>query len=290
MADSHKLHLQNTNEEKESSETHNIVQLECAVCLQNCVHPVKLNCHHIFCFLCVKGVTTQGKRCPMCRREISPGYLDKPNLVTSTAQNTLYTEKVNISNDDSFSWFYEGRNGWWEYEERAATELEVAYKKAIDTGNEQNSNLKFDCGKSELLIAGILYVIDFEQMVQFRKHAPQKQRKIKRDKLQNVSDYKGVAGLRISVHSVSHSTNISKSQPLAMRNTDITSTSYTSTAELTQLSQSSVDSTLLPLNANSEPDILEVQNVIDSITTSFTNIDIQADHNNSNNVNEHSDQ
>ena len=29
-------------------------ELECAVCLQKCVHPVRLPCTHIFCFLCVK--------------------------------------------------------------------------------------------------------------------------------------------------------------------------------------------------------------------------------------------
>ena len=33
--------------------------LECAVCLQTCIHPVQLPCRHIFCYLCVKGVSTQ---------------------------------------------------------------------------------------------------------------------------------------------------------------------------------------------------------------------------------------
>ena len=33
--------------------------MECAVCLQTCIHPVQLPCRHIFCFLCVKGVSTQ---------------------------------------------------------------------------------------------------------------------------------------------------------------------------------------------------------------------------------------
>ena len=35
---------------------------ECAVCLQPSIHPVKLPCNHIFCFLCVKGVTIQSQR------------------------------------------------------------------------------------------------------------------------------------------------------------------------------------------------------------------------------------
>ena len=38
------------------------VSIECAVCLQTCVYPVQLPCKHIFCFLCVKGVTLQSKR------------------------------------------------------------------------------------------------------------------------------------------------------------------------------------------------------------------------------------
>lgn len=32
----------------------NIVKLECPVCLQTCIHPARLPCGHIFCFLCVK--------------------------------------------------------------------------------------------------------------------------------------------------------------------------------------------------------------------------------------------
>lgn len=30
------------------------VKMECPVCLQTCIHPAKLPCGHIFCFLCVK--------------------------------------------------------------------------------------------------------------------------------------------------------------------------------------------------------------------------------------------
>ena len=29
-------------------------QYDCPVCLQTCIHPVKLPCSHIFCYLCVK--------------------------------------------------------------------------------------------------------------------------------------------------------------------------------------------------------------------------------------------
>ena len=43
----------------EGNASHQDIPLECAVCLQTCIHPVQLPCRHIFCFLCVKGVSTQ---------------------------------------------------------------------------------------------------------------------------------------------------------------------------------------------------------------------------------------
>ncbi|KAH7976626.1 hypothetical protein HPB52_017026 [Rhipicephalus sanguineus] len=47
-------------------------RLECAICLQKCIHPARLPCGHIFCFLCVKGIANQSKRCAMCRQSPSP--------------------------------------------------------------------------------------------------------------------------------------------------------------------------------------------------------------------------
>ena len=55
--------------------------LECAVCLQSCVHPARLDCGHIFCFLCVKGVSHASMRCPMCRRDIRAGFLEDPGAL-----------------------------------------------------------------------------------------------------------------------------------------------------------------------------------------------------------------
>ena len=81
------------------------IPIECAVCLQTCVHPVKLPCSHIFCYLCVKGVAFQSKRCAMCRQEIPSDFLIHPQLIDRTQ-----LEKEN-SLDDGYQWFYEGRNG-----------------------------------------------------------------------------------------------------------------------------------------------------------------------------------
>lgn len=148
---------------------------ECAVCLQLCIHPVKLPCGHIFCYLCVKGVANQSKRCAMCRHELPPDFLDHPQLVHKDDLSEV------TSFDDGQQWFYEGHNGWWQYDERTSWELETAHARGDKT--------------CELLIAGFLYVVDFENMVQMRRNDPSRRRRVKRDAA--TIPKKGIAGLRI---------------------------------------------------------------------------------------------
>ncbi len=59
-----------------------------------------------------------------------------------------------------FRWFYEGRNGWWEYDPRTGQDLETSYTKKEVT--------------SEMLIAGFLYIIDFQNMLQVSLFAMQR--------------------------------------------------------------------------------------------------------------------
>jgi E3 ubiquitin-protein ligase RNF146 len=151
------------------------VSIECAVCLQNCIYPVQLPCKHIFCFLCVKGVTLQSKRCAMCRREIPQDYLFNPEL--------LDQDREEDDEEDESSWFYEGRNGWWKYDQRTSAEIEQHQKAGAE--------------RCELLIAGFLYIIDFTHMLQYRRNDPSRRRGIKRDVA--TVPKKGVAGLRIGV-------------------------------------------------------------------------------------------
>ncbi|KAK0158461.1 hypothetical protein PV328_009460 [Microctonus aethiopoides] len=152
--------------------------MECAVCLQTCIHPARLPCSHIFCYLCVKGVANQSKKCPMCRQEIPADFVEKPNLVEVDEQKL----SANNSVEEEYQWFYEGRNGWWQYDQRTSIELETAYKQGKRT--------------CELLIAGFLYIADFGSMLQLRRNDPSRHRRIKRD-LSNVPK-KGVAGLRLN--------------------------------------------------------------------------------------------
>lgn len=149
---------------------------ECAICLQTCVHPVQLPCSHIFCFLCIKGVAIQSKRCALCRQDIPVEFCNDPTLLR---KEDLLRE---VSFEDGYQWYYQGMNGWWQYDERASTEIEENYKKGVKT--------------LEMLIAGFLYIIDFENMLQYRRNDPTRRRKIKRD-LVSIPDKKGVAGLKV---------------------------------------------------------------------------------------------
>ena len=173
---------------------------ECPVCLQPCSHPVKLPCGHIFCFLCIKGVVLRSRKCALCRQSLAVEYFEKATLIkvvnkaNKEEKATKPKEKTDGETDqdaDDFVWYYEGRNGWWSYDEKTSLEVEKAFKSG------QRSCI--------LLIAGFLYVVDFENMFQTRKNEPGRRRRIKRDKKDVES--KGVAGIRIPASSRSNSTS-----------------------------------------------------------------------------------
>ncbi|KAM9316976.1 E3 ubiquitin-protein ligase RNF146 [Gastrophryne carolinensis] len=153
---------------------------ECAICLQICVHPVSLPCKHIFCYLCVKGASWLGRRCALCRQEIPEDFLDKPTLLSPEELKSA------SRGNGEYAWYYEGRNGWWQYDERTSRELEDAFTKGKKN--------------TEMLIAGFLYVADFENMVQYRRNEHGRRRKMKRDIVDIPK--KGVAGLRLDCDAV----------------------------------------------------------------------------------------
>ncbi|XP_034409029.1 E3 ubiquitin-protein ligase rnf146-like [Cyclopterus lumpus] len=157
---------------------------ECAICLQSCVHPVQLPCHHVFCFLCVKGASWQSKRCALCRQEVPDDFLERPTLLSPEELKASAGGRGGAASDHA--WYYEGRNGWWQYDERTSRELEDAFSKGKKT--------------AEMLIAGFLYVADLENMVQYRRNEHGRRRKMKRDVLDIPK--KGVAGLRLDTEGV----------------------------------------------------------------------------------------
>ncbi|KAK2723026.1 E3 ubiquitin-protein ligase RNF146-like isoform X2 [Artemia franciscana] len=150
---------------------------ECPVCLLPCSHPVELPCNHTFCFLCIKGVAYSAQRkCPMCRTPFPREILKNPKVIN-------HEEIARIASEgDGYIWYYEGSNGWWQYDHRTNQEIEAA----------------FSCNRSscEVLIAGFIYKVDFEEMVQFRVHGPGRKRRIKRDLVS--ASKKGVAGLLLN--------------------------------------------------------------------------------------------
>ncbi len=54
------------------------------------------------------------------------------------------------SDVDEVRWFYEGRNGWWQYDERTSAEIESFHATSANT--------------CDLLIAGFLYTVDFSMV------------------------------------------------------------------------------------------------------------------------------
>lgn len=159
---------------------------ECAICLQSCVHPVRLPCCHVFCFLCVKGASWHSKRCALCRQQIPEDFLERPVLLSpeelkAAASGLSRGGGTAGESRGDFAWYYEGRNGWWQYDERTSRELEDAFAKGRKS--------------TEMLIAGFLYVADLENMVQYRRNEHGRRRKIKRDVVDIPK--KGVAGLRL---------------------------------------------------------------------------------------------
>jgi E3 ubiquitin-protein ligase RNF146 len=72
--------------------------LECAICLQPCVHPVRLPCSHMFCYLCMKGVAVRNRRCALCRADIPEDFVRRPILVA--AQEAVQSKGQEPSSDN----------------------------------------------------------------------------------------------------------------------------------------------------------------------------------------------
>ncbi|CAK8675956.1 unnamed protein product [Clavelina lepadiformis] len=152
--------------------------LECAICLQQCMQPVQLPCSHVFCFLCAKGTAMQSHKCALCRATIPNDFISKPSHFAKEVGIT--TE--NDTSEPRYVWFYQGYNGWWQYDDRTCIEIEDAYL------NKEQS--------VDVLIAGSVYIIDFQNEVQYQRNRNSRKRKIKRDLA--TAEKKGVAGLQSS--------------------------------------------------------------------------------------------
>ena len=79
------------------------------------------------------------------RREVPEDYLLNPELLDKLDMAAVTERGFDDEAGECWQWMYEGRNGWWLYDERTSQEVERCFK----NGDQ----------RCELLIAGFLYII-----------------------------------------------------------------------------------------------------------------------------------
>lgn len=81
----------------------------CPICLMTPVHPIKLPCNHVFCFLCIKGASLQqgpNSKCAICRADIPEAVIRNPQVIDASK-----LEKDPPKAASGYRWFYESRTG-----------------------------------------------------------------------------------------------------------------------------------------------------------------------------------
>ncbi|XP_054152924.1 E3 ubiquitin-protein ligase rnf146-like [Oppia nitens] len=162
------------------SVTNNYPMTCCPICMSRPVFAIRLSCDHLFCYLCVKGVVTNGNnRCPLCRRDIDRDDIIRPNFVSDVRNSDRPSDFFR-----SHQWFYEGRRGtgYWAYDHFNGQLLEQAYTTA-------------DRKLCEIMISGVVYCVDFVRQIQYQKDNISRKRRIKRDLLSNIESTDGVKGI-----------------------------------------------------------------------------------------------
>ncbi len=121
-------------------------------------------------------------RCGLCRAPVSREWFRNVALATTgaTANQGASASASNTNVKEEPHWYYEGRNGWWKFDDRTNGFIEE---------NRAAGEDKFD-----LLICGNMYVIDIAGKIQYRKDGTGRVRRIKQDVPSKV-DAKGTAGL-----------------------------------------------------------------------------------------------
>lgn len=74
---------------------------------------------------------------------------------------------THVKNNCSYQWYYKGQINWYKYKNTKSDEIEAAFLQKSDS--------------IETVIAGITYVIDIKNLVQYQKECDWKRREIKRD-------------------------------------------------------------------------------------------------------------
>jgi len=121
----------------------------CSICLEDPIFKIKLECNHIFCYLCLKTFLEKGNlSCPNCRSSIEECILEEAQACIDYIDE-YYQEKGN--------WTYSGRNnGHWYYDKLTAGEIEEKYQN-WKNGGEPTFMIR---------ILNRDYTINFEDMTQ----------------------------------------------------------------------------------------------------------------------------
>ena len=135
----------------------------------------------------------------MCRQSFPSRLIIQPSIIED------YNE------DDNEVWFYEGRNGWWQYDQRTnehigksfpvVTNILMSHFNVVSSKiPEFYSEESFNKGdqQTSVLIAGHMYVINFTELVQYQQNGFSKRRKIKRERISKVESRKGTAGVPVN--------------------------------------------------------------------------------------------
>lgn len=147
----------------------------CSICrIDPPINAVRLDCGHIFCFLCIKSASETTGTCALCRAEISLEFNFRQHEVIGALQ-------VPTASDDGFYWFYEGFRGWWLYDRDTNRAIEKAYRDGSPS--------------LERFLAGTNYVIDLRNMCQKAADGYGKVRKVLRSTLE-LDNILGLSGLK----------------------------------------------------------------------------------------------
>ena len=178
---------------------------QCSICLKDVtILPQKLNCEHVFCYLCLKfSIMSNGSTCPLCRREYDSNILNDA---------TLDNVEQLKSNDMDIKWYYEGRSdGYWQYDIVSTQHLEEAYqewKHNDDNHIELDYYPDYGTTEAELEETGFIpiaigdinkFYVNFDGMYQYN-HRNGASRKIIRQEKDDNNDIvvKGIAGVKIN--------------------------------------------------------------------------------------------
>lgn len=113
----------------------------CDICFDALNVPVKLQCDHQFCFLCLEQKlieTEQNTACPKCG-------LDNGNISSLSNDHNF-----DVATTTNFVWLYSSNynNMWWSYDSESAVKLECIYKDYLvrqdiqKNGSSNNQNIK----------------------------------------------------------------------------------------------------------------------------------------------------